>query len=61
MVLVHAAPEPTIYFKEAAASVRETRFSLKQVQMVQPRSEKKLEAVNVQVCNLPSLTKKRLN
>ena len=56
MVLVHAAPEPTIYFKEAAASVRETRFCLKQVQMVQPRSEKKLEAVNVQVCNLPSLT-----
>jgi hypothetical protein len=52
MVLVASAPEPTIYYKETASHVRESRFCLKQVQMVQPRTEKRPEAINVQVSSI---------
>ena len=54
MVLVNSAPEPVIYFKESPNQVRETRFSLKSVNMMQPRTDKRPEAINVQVWNISS-------
>ncbi len=55
MVLVNSAPEPTIYYKEIASQNRESRFCLKHVQIVQPRTEKRADVVNVQVKDLFTL------
>lgn len=49
MVLVNSAPEPTIYYKEVSSQIRESKFCLKHVQTLQPRTEKRADAINVQV------------
>jgi hypothetical protein len=47
MVLVKE-PELSIYYKETSESRRLSRFCLKPINTVQPRSEKRPDAINVQ-------------
>ncbi len=49
MVLVSAANDLPVYYKEESESARTSRFCLKPVRTVQPRGERKQDAINVQV------------
>ena len=49
-------PELSIYYKETSEPRRQSRFCLKPVHTVQPRSEKRADAVNVQVTKAKSST-----